>query len=179
VGTIIEFEKIRRALPARRGFQGWSRRFAEDFNEDTCIEDFSDATLMELIQPGDASSAAINEFIMGVKGLGRGTSFHSLDAVDKMAITDIAIFILDQLRFECMRRLAWVETYPGYNTPLLDLVERFSTDYAAHKHETPLLSPSHPRHMEYIAVFEGDRGSFIRRMIPEAIASFEEMIQKG
>ncbi len=178
MGELIELDQRRRALMAKKGFDGWKRRFPDNFSEDTRIEDLSDATLGALVQPGEESGSVINEFVMGVKGLGHAAQFHSLGPVEKMALTDISIFVLDQLRFECMRRLRWIETYPGRDAPLLDLVEQFFNDFSCYKNETPPLAPSHSRYTEFLGLFEGDRGAFVRKLIPEAIDIFKKRVRR-
>jgi hypothetical protein len=164
---------------AKKSFRSWSRRFPDSFNEESSPKDLSDGALATLVRFGDETNALINDLVMGVKGLGAEVCFDSLEAPRKMAITDIAIFILDQLRFECMRRLGWIEDYPTRCEPLLAMAGDFESRFFALRHETPPLSPSHAGHGEYEATFEPDRGAFLRRLIPEAIRCFEEKVQGG
>jgi hypothetical protein len=177
VAKILEMKGKRQYLTAKRGFEGWNRRFPESFDENTCLLDLSDVTLAKLIQPGEDASMAIYEFIMGVQRLGTGTRFHFLENLDKMALMDITLFFLDQLRFEAMRRLGWVEESPTCRLPLVDLVVEFPTRFSTDRHRTPSLSPTHPRYEQYQQTFEGDRAAFIRRLIPEALEIFKEKIK--
>jgi hypothetical protein len=172
-------EQRRRHLAARRGFESWAQRFSDALDESTTLEDLSDSTLASLIQAGEDSTMAIYEFIMGVRGMGPGTRFFTFKTSDKMAIMDITLFLLDQLRFECMRRLGWVENYPARGIPMLDLVEQFGERFSSVKYEAPALSAAHPRYSEYEHTFEGDREAFIRRLIPQAILSFQEKVRKS
>jgi len=167
----------RQQLTAKRGFEGWSRRFSETFDEHTRLKDLSDVTLGKLIQPGEESSSAINEFIMGVQKLGTGARFHFLENLDKMAIMDITLFLLDQLRFEAMRRLGWLEDLPASGIPLVDLVAEFPDRFSVTKHQTPPLSSNHPSYEQYEQTFEGDRSTFIRRLIPELLEIYKEKIE--
>lgn len=169
----------RQYLAAKRGFEGWSRRFSESFEENTCLQDLSDSTLAKLIQPGEEASMAIYEFVMGVQGLGTGTRFHFLENPDKMALMDVTLFFLDQLRFEAMRRLGWVEESSATRIPLVELVVEFPTRFMLDKHRTPNISPAHPQYGKYLETFEGDRAAFIRRLIPEALEIFREKLEKG
>lgn len=174
MAEIIDLDKKRRSIAAKKGFRSWTRFFSEIFHEESRLEDLSNTTLQSLIQSGEQTERILYEFIMEVKGLGSESQFHLLGTEEKMAIMDIALFILDQIRFECMRRLGWVETYPAFHIPLVDLVNQFSEHFSALKHQTPALSPAHPRYSEYRATFENDRGAFIRRLIPAAIEAFRE-----
>lgn len=176
---ILDMAEAKRSLAAKRGFESWLTRFAEPFDQHLCLPDLSNTTLSILIQPGGDSSMIIYELIMGVKGLGKGPRFHFLENEDKMAVMDITLFLLDQLRFEAMRRLGWIEIYPTQTVPLVDLVLEFSQRFALDRHQTPNLSPAHPRYEEYLSTFEGDRAAFIRRLIPEVLQAFDDRVQNS
>jgi len=179
VAVILELKGKRRSLTAKRGFNSWLRRFSEPFDENTSPSDLSDSTLGILIQGGEEASMPLYEFAMGVLNLGAGPRFYFMDGPPKMLVMDISLFLLDQLRFEAMKRLGWVEDHPTFHIPLLDLVQDFSTRFALIRHETPGISLEHPSHEEYEKTFEGDRGSFVRKLIPEALKIFDEKSQNG
>jgi hypothetical protein len=120
----------------------------------------------------EGSSTAFHELIMGIKGLGLASRFHYLDGDSKMSVTNMTLFLLDLVRFEAMYRLGWIEDYPFLGTALVDLVQNFHEQFAAAGNKSPTLSKAHPRYPEYMALFEGDRHSFIRKLIPEAIKTF-------
>lgn len=176
---ILDMAEAKRSLAAKRGFQNWFDRFAESFDVNIALTDLSDSTLSTLIQPGSDSSMIIYEFIMGVKGLGKGPRFHFLENQDKLVVMDITLFLLDQLRFEAMRRLGWIETYPTIAVPLVDMVFQFNQRFAAGRHQTPDLSPAHPRYEEYRATFDADRAAFVRRLIPEVLQAFGDRVQNS
>jgi hypothetical protein len=174
MAVILELQHQRRRLKAKRGFEAWNKRFRESLDERACLEDLSDAMLQTLIQSNEGSSLLLYDLIMGFMRLGKGAKFPDLESRAKMAVMDISLFLLDQLRFEVMRRLDWVENSPVFRIPILDLVEQFAASYEAMKNQTPELLPSHPRYHEYKELFEGDRSVFIRRLIPDAIEAFLE-----
>jgi len=174
VGKILEFEEQRRRLAAKRAFQSWTRRFSEFYDGDTTLRDLSDATIMNLIRGGKDSSMPLYDFTMGVMGLGVGQRFHFLESSVKIAVMDIALFLLDQIRFEAMHRLGWVEDFHTFHVPMVDLVSSFTERYSQVRHHSPPLSGSHPRYTEYLQTFEADRGAFVRKLIPEAIQVFEK-----
>ena len=174
MATILDLQQQRRRLIAKRGFETWTRRFSDSFDEQSCVIDLSDTALRTLIQNEEGSSALLNGLIMGFLGHGKGARFFDLESRVRLEKMDISLFLLDQLRFEVMRRLDWVEPSPFCFVPLLDLVERFSTVYSGMKNQTPELLESHPRYPEYRQAFEGDRGVFVRRLIPDAIQAFQE-----
>ncbi|HYR03356.1 MAG TPA: hypothetical protein VES58_08435, partial [Syntrophobacteria bacterium] len=99
---IVHLATFKRRQAARRGFKAWLRRFGEPLDEETRIGDLSDRTLAFLISPGEENIFLLYELVMGVKGLGTSSDFFNLDRALKMEVIDISIYLLDQLRFECM-----------------------------------------------------------------------------
>jgi hypothetical protein len=174
VAKIFDFQQERRRRAAGRGFAAWSRRFSASFDEHTRLKDLTDPMLRTLIQGGEESSLLLYELILGVMRLGKGAKFHDLESPVKLEVMDVALFLLDQLRFEVMRRLAWVEPTPFATIPLADLVENYATTYAEMKNHTPRLLREHPRYAEYQDVYEADQAVFIRRLVPDALELFEE-----
>lgn len=174
MAEILDMQQERRRLAASRGFAAWSRRFAVSFDQNTCLEDFPDTVLRALIQGGDDSCLLLYELIMGVMKLGKGARFNDLKSPLKLEVMDITLFLLDQLRFEVMKRLNWVEPTPFAAVPVVQLIENFTTTYAEIKNHTPELAVDHPRYREYQEAFEADRAMFVRRLVPEALELFEE-----
>jgi hypothetical protein len=174
MAVILEFQQERRRLTAKRGFAGWAKRFPDSLNEQTSLADLSDTMLRTLSQSGEGSSMLIQDLVIRLMGLGKGASFHDLEREARLAVMDVSLFLLDQMRFEIMRRLSWVENSPVFRLPILDLVERFPSVYSTMKNHTPDLLRSHPRYPEYQEAFEGDRSVFVRRLIPDALEAFQE-----
>lgn len=172
VAQVLDMEERRRHLAAKKGFDPWSRRFGASFDDDTSIRRLENPLLKELVRGGEEATAALYDLIMGISGMGAGTRFHYLESEKKMEVTDVALFLLDLLRFEAMYRLGWLEDYPALSVSLLDLVQNFKKRFSCEKQRTPALSPAHPGYSQYLAEFETDRGAFVRRLIPEAIRVF-------
>jgi hypothetical protein len=174
MAVILELQQQRRRLAAKRGFEAWTRRFSESFAEETCLKHLRDDILRTLIQSEEDSSLLLYGLIMGFMRLGKGAQFYELESRVRLEVIDTALFLLDESRFEVMRRLGWVESSPVCCVPLLDLVLHFSTVYSGMKNQSPQLLQSHPRYREYQEVFEGDRSVFVRKLIPDAIQAFQE-----
>ncbi|MFZ2445021.1 MAG: hypothetical protein WAW37_01565 [Syntrophobacteraceae bacterium] len=172
MAKILDLNERKRHLAAKKGFEPWARRFGTHFEDDTSIRDLDSSIVRYLIRGGEDSAMALYEIIMGIMGLGAGPRFHYLESNNKMGVTDVTLFLLDLLRFEAMYRLGWLVDYPFLNVPLLDLVQNFRGQFSAARHQSPALSPAHPKYTQYLAEFEGDRNTFVRKMIPEAIQVF-------
>jgi hypothetical protein len=174
MALILELQRERRRLTAKRGFAGWAKRFPDSLNEHTCLADLSDPMLRTLSQSGEGSSMLIHDLVIRLMGLGKGVEFYDLERQARLMVMDASLFLLDQMRFEIMRRLGWVENSPVFRLPILDLVERFPAVYSTIKDHTPALLRSHPLYQEYQQAFEGDRAVFVRRLIPDALQAFQE-----
>jgi len=116
--------------------------------------------------------------IMGFLGLGPGIKFNYLPAADKLQVLDVYLFIGDQIRWECMRRLGWVEGFAGEKHPLLDLILNSGRIKREFLPRYPGLTRRHPDYDEYMKrrQFEGE--AVVRRLIPESLAAFEKMVKK-
>ena len=171
MGEIVDLFQRRKRVIARRGFESWLNRFRMRFDENTSARGLDNAVLKYLIRGGEESAVALYDLIMGITGLGPGRRFQYLDSEAKMNVTDITLFLLDQFRFEAMYRLGWIDDYPFLSAALLDLVQGFAR-FGAARYQCPSLTPAHPMYSRYLDEFEGDRGSFIRRLIPDAIQKF-------
>lgn len=178
MGDVIDLLQGRRHIAAKRGFSAWYRRFGRDFDELTSPKDLSDAVLFQLIQGDDVNGGAIKDFVLGVLNPGTEDRQRQENSAAMMAVMDVILFVLDQLRFEAMRRLGWVSENPLTTTSLLTMVEDFQTKYAATRHQTPALAPAHPLHQAYLETFEADRGSFIRKLTPEVLTAFEQRVRR-
>jgi hypothetical protein len=172
VAAIVNLSEQRRHMAAKRGLQSWERRFGEAYDAQTCLGDLGDAALRELIRGGAEGSMPLYDCIMGMLGLGLGPRFYYLENRERLFVMDIALFLLDQLRFQAMRRMRWVDDSPLFHVPVVDLILDFSSKYVSMQHWTPTMAATHPSYVDYMETFETDRGSFIRRLIPQALEEF-------
>jgi hypothetical protein len=158
MARIVDINEGRRRLAAKKGFTPWSRRFRASFDEDTSIRALDSPVIRYLVRGDEDSSTALNELVMGIKGLGPGPRFHYLDSQSKMCVTDITLFLLDDYAF--------------LEIPLIDLIVNFRDQFLAARYTSPGLSHSHPLYPNYLAEYESDRDVFLRKLIPEAIKAF-------
>jgi hypothetical protein len=114
---------------------------------------------------------------MGVKDLGTSSDFFNLDRSLKMEVIDISIYLLDQLRFECMRRLNWLASDCPPQLSLLQLVEHYPTLTGDGRRMIPALSVSHPNYETYERLSELEKETFVRKQIPAAIESFKRRLK--
>ena len=173
---IVDLQTYRMKAVEQRGFGPWKKRFGESFDAQTGLADLSDQTLFFLAQPGEPSSVAYYEVIMGVLKLGPAAKFHYLGNMEQMLVVDLHLFLADQVRFEMMRRLGWIKDFEGLKYSILELVQKFDRAKEACRVNPPVLSTLNPDFAEYSRLTFGDKEVFIRRMLSQALDAFKKRL---
>lgn len=173
---IVDLQAYRTKAVEQRGFGPWHKRFGESYGEKTRLSDLSERTLYLLALPGENNTVAFYELIMGILSLGGAPKFYYLDKGEQMIVMDIHLFLADQVRFEMMRRLGWLDTFACERYTLLEMVQAFDKVKAQCQDNPPELSKSHPGYDAYSELTGGDKEAFIRRMLRKALESFKERI---
>jgi hypothetical protein len=165
----IDLEKARKEMSVRKAFRNWRSRFEEEFGPETSLSDVSTRSLLLLVEGKQDSTFYLLDLIMNLRSLGSGFEFHGLPPEDKMEMMDVYLFLLDRIRFEWMKRLGWVESYPGEECALAELARGEEGVIEELKRQSPALSRQHPRYNEFQALGAPQKEEFIRRLIPEAL----------
>ena len=173
---IVDLKTYRVKAVEQRGFGPWKKRFGESFDAQTGLADLSDQTLFFLAQPGEPSSVAYYEVIMGVLNLGPAAKFHYLDNREQMLVVDLHLFLADQVRFEMMRRLGWVRGFEGLNYGIIELIQKFEMLKDNFRLNPPELVESRPDFGEYAPLTAGDKEVFIRRLLNQALDAFKKRL---
>lgn len=173
---VVDIQTYRAQILQQRIFGHWEKRFKESFSLTTRLSDLSNKTLHFLAQPGENSTLAYYELIMGVLDFGPAIKFRYLPNREQMQVVDIHLFLADQVRFEVMRRLKWLIHLPCEKYNLVEMVLQFDKIKPACKENPPELAPSHPDTFSYQQLASGDKEVFIRRMLRDAIEAFEDRL---
>jgi hypothetical protein len=171
---VIHIEDGRLAVTVKKGFRNWVSKFDEHFDHNTRLSDISLKTLTYLAHGKDKGTFYIYDLIMNLQNLGSGFEFNELSPKKKMDVIDRYLFLLDRIRFECMKRLEWLDSYPGEDLTLVDLVISFERLGPGLQAGIPKLSQTHPDYGEYKAMVTLDREAFVRRLIPSALQALED-----
>jgi hypothetical protein len=172
---VVDLHAFREKALEQKSFGPWQKRFGEMFGAHTRIADLPDKVVLCLAQPGETSSTAFYELIMGALDLGPAVKFFYLSNDEQMRVVDIHLLLADQVRFEMMRRIGWLDEVPGAVVGLIDLIRQFETAKQALQ-RPPALNDSHPEYSAYRELADGDKDVFIRRMLREAIEAFTRQI---
>ena len=171
---IVQLADIRDQHAARAGFAAWRRRFNEDYGLKTRVMDLSNLTLCCLAEPGEDSDALLNALITGFLGYDEAVAFGELAPLNQTRILDIHLFLADQLRFELMHRMGWIESAAG-TCSISEIVRDFARVRMLFAADPPRLARSHPGYGEYVRLIHRDQQVFIRRLLPSALEAFKAL----
>jgi len=171
---VLHMRQARLDLAIRRGFRNWKSEFHEDFSGGTRLSDISRKTLSQLALGKDKSTFYLFDLIMNLRNQGSGFEFSELSPQDKMSVMDQYLFLLDRIRFEYMKRIGWLEAYPGEESTVVDLVVQFEQIGQRLFRATPLLSRNHAANAQFRGMNSFEREELIRKLIPKALKEIED-----
>jgi hypothetical protein len=175
---IVDLQRVREKALEQRSFGPWQKRFGESYGIACRVADLSDKALFQLAQPGEQSSIAFYELIMGALDWGPAAKFYYLSNDEQMRVVDIHLLLADQVRFELMRRLGWLKSFPGAGLTLIELVQQAERVKPQLRAAPPELAASHPEAGAYRLLAAGDRAVFVRRLLREALEAFKKQLEE-
>ena len=172
--NIVDFEKARLNAAVKRGYRNWASQFGETFGLETRLCHLSLKSVAFLAQGREKSPFYLYDLIMNLLNLGSGFEFHALNSRQKIGVVDRYLFLLDRIRFEYMKRLGWLESYPGEECTLVELMIEFEELAPSLQTNTPLLSRKHSAYDRFSKMNAFEREELIRKLIPEAIKEIQD-----
>lgn len=174
MGKVVSFASHKYRKAADRGFDGWTRLFSSitSFDEHTKWADLPDEVILFFCEETPASTHSLYTLIMSAHQLGSAHDFEAQPFDRLSTLLNVYFFITDQARFECMRRLGWVEGVPKGDQPIIEVVMAAATYEYASLLETPAPTPLHPCYAEDVRSNGMDRAALVRRFAPQAIEQF-------
>jgi len=173
---IVNLQSYRTRELEQRAFGPWQKRFRETYGLKTRLSDLSDKVLYHLAQPGESSSVAYYELIMGILDFGTASKFYYLSNRDQMLVVDIHLFLADQVRFEMMWRLEWIKAFEGKKFSLIELVKDLENIRSKCREKPPELEELNPDYHAYTRLTQGDKEVLIRQMLQKALETFKERL---
>lgn len=170
---VIDLKKARLELAARRGYRNWVTRFNEVFDLKTSPSDISLETLSHLANGKGENAFCLYDLIMNLLELGSGFELNELDSEDKMIVIDRYLFLLDIIRYEYMKRAGWLQSYPGENLTLVEVIINFMKLGPSLQARLPLLSKDHPDYNLFLEMNTFEKTEFIRKLIPEILKEID------
>lgn len=176
MSKVISLESLRNQKAAQRGFREWQRRFRTlpTLDENTRWSDLPDELILFLAEDDEEGRRIIHDLLMGALGLGSGYEFETLPSEKLLPLLDVYFILIDQVRFECMRRLEWVIEIPLGNQSIIAVIREYGQGINLALVDPPKLARQHPAYQEYSRLPEIEQRLFIRKIIPEAVKQFKE-----
>ena len=94
----------------------------------------------------------------------------------KLKLLDLSLFLMDQLRFECMFRLGWISPLKVREIPILDLLLSEQEEYKTYR-TIPRPNTNHPHYSRVQPMLEIEKEIFIRQQIPVVLDQFRRFIR--
>ena len=174
---IISLEKGRVHLLVKKAFRNWNSRFEEEFTADTCLGHMSIATLSFLGEGKEKGTFYLYDLIMGLNQLGSGFEFNELSPRNKMRVIDQYLFLLDRIRYECMKRLGWMTRYPGEEISLVEMITRFEDLAPNLQGQIPMMNPDFAGAKEFFSVTTHEKEGVVRKLIPRLMKELQRINQ--
>ena len=179
MGRVIQLEQARLQQLARRVFAPWPRRLGYRPRPEERFSQLPDRVLDRLAELDQAGTLALYDLALGVRGWGPGEKFPYLEARGKMEALDAYLFLADQVRFELMRRLGWLEGIPGQVYPMLELARNYRGIMSSFRPSFPRLTEGYPGYQEVRRRLALEPAAVVRSLIPEALERFHRRCRQG
>jgi len=95
----------------------------------------------------------------------------------QVRVMDMHLLLADQVRFEMMRRLGWLDRFSGEDYALFDWVRHFESLKTPCRAIPPMLSKAHEGYERYCRLGDREKETFIRRLLPEALTAFARRLR--
>lgn len=174
--NIVSLNNHRRKKAAWRGFKKW-RPFVPpgvSLDENTAWSELPDNLILFLCEDKRESRLLVYHLIMGALDRGSGHKFEILPHNQLLPLLDIYFMVMDMVRFECMRRLGWIEEIHYADEPIIDLVLNMARSDAPIFIQIPRMSKAHPGYAQDIESNGLDRQALVRKYAKEALEVFKE-----
>lgn len=171
---LVDLGKARHEAFVRRGYRNWRSRFGEEFSGNTKAGDLSGSTLVFLSRGTEEAAFYLYDLIMALLGLGSGFEIRELTPEDRVSVMDRYLFLLDRFRFELMRRLGWLDAYPGENHSLVELITEYQFLAPGMQARVPELNRKHSGYHAYCSLAAVEKEPFIRKLIPAALEAWSK-----
>jgi hypothetical protein len=162
----------------RRSFTPWQKRFGEKLDFFSGLSDLSDKLLFLLAKQDLESTKALRELVMAVLEKGPITKFIFLSAQEQWAVNKVVVFLQEQIYFEIMVRLGWIEDYACRRYGLVSLVENYDKQNEACGRAMPVLSQTDPEFPEYIKFPPELQKKYLESRSLKAYESFEKKLKE-
>jgi hypothetical protein len=176
VAEIIDLEERKRSMGAARLLVEWARALGFSIGPQCSLMELPDKLLWLLAKADPRGQSELEDLIVRVRR-GKKKTSAVLGPRERMEILDVTLFLLDQIRFECMTRLGWIEPLETRQIPLAEILSR-PVERLKELKQTPKLRQDNPSFHRFQALPLLEKETFIRKQIPQALEIFRRRIQE-
>jgi hypothetical protein len=134
--------------------------------------------LLGQLAESDPKGTSLLEELVLLLALGKRGPVTHLPPKERMRILDLSLFFLDQVRFECMTRLGWIEPLPSREIPLVEILVLDPANLRELR-GSPRLRQDHPHFHRFENLPLLDRETFLRKLIPQALELFRRRLDEN
>ena len=121
MSNLINIAQYKLSKQEEQAFCRWPSRLGYTPGSGETLADLPDEVLLTLAELGPEATLALYDLVLGVRDWGAGEAFSYLEPPEKMEALDSFLFMADQIRFEVMGRLGWLEAGPEVEKGLVAL----------------------------------------------------------
>ncbi len=173
---VVDLNLARRQKQASAAFGRWRQRIGYQPEMDTRLSDLPDGILEALAELKHQANLALYDVVLGVRGWGPGERFDELEARPKLEALDAFLFLADQVRWELMHRLGWLESGAAQKYPILDLALKHRAIQSEFGPEPPVLCEAYPGFEQVRRRLKIEPEAVVRSLIPKALAAFKQSL---
>lgn len=173
---VVDLKSFSAARAIEKGQKAWKAHFPEKLTAETRLADLSDETILALAQLGSKINKLLYEVIIRTLDFGGAYEFENLPSEHKIQVLDTSLFLIDQIRWECLNRLNWIHGFAGEVYPIAILILDRAKIQAEFQPEFPELNEGHPQYFEFKRRRTQDGEALLRSMIPAALAGFSQRL---
>ncbi|MCB2228981.1 MAG: hypothetical protein KQH53_20065 [Desulfarculaceae bacterium] len=175
-GQVISLDEARQNREAKAAFGRWPQRVDHAPAHGERLADLPPAVLAVLAELGHQATLALYDVVLGVRGLGPGERYADLEARAKLEALDAFLYLVDQVRFELMARLGWLEPPGARGHSIIDMARDYR-QIAAGAGQKPLkLLETYPDFEQVRRRLEMEPEAVVRSVIPQALSAFRNTL---
>jgi hypothetical protein len=176
VGRLVDLSLVRQRKKAEAAFGRWQRRIGCKPDMDTRLADLPGEVLDQLAELKHQATMALYDLVLGVRGWGSGEGLDDLEPRPKLEALDAFLFMADQVRWELMHRLGWLEPGPAQKYSILEMASRHRSIQAEFGPEPPRLSENYPHFEKVRRRLKIEPEAVVRSLIPQAMAAYKRSL---
>lgn len=176
MAEIIDLRERREIIRGSQLLVEWARALGFSIGPECSIGDLPDSLLWLLAKADPKGQSELEKLILLVRK-GKKAPSKILDPEERIELLDVTLFLLDHIRFECMRRLGWIETMEANKIPLAKLLSE-SVEGLKEMKQIPSLKEDNPNFYRFQSLPTMEKDSFIRRQIPQALEIFRRRLEQ-